>query len=152
MQRFVGGKSISVFILEERQQNRLEIKEQIPMLHIIKIMNDSFCQIRIAPQAVHLRPSSDSRFYRVASVVMWDLVLEIPDQFRAFRSRSYKTHFAFEHIPELRQLVDVPFPHKRADSKPARVVFRGPADFPVLLCVQSHAAELQHVEHLAIPT
>ena len=57
------------------------------MLHIIKIMNDSFCQIRIAPQAVHLRPSSDPGFYRVASVVMWDLVLEIQDQFRAFRAR-----------------------------------------------------------------
>src|SRR6266436_6652444 len=147
----VGEQLAGVSIFEERLENRLKIKEQIPMLHIIKIMNDSFGQIGIAPKTVHLRPSGDPRFHRMASVVMRDLMLKVPDQFRAFGPRPHEAHLALEHIPELRYLVDIPLPHKRADSKPARVVFRGPADFSVLLSVQSHAAKFHHIERLAIP-
>jgi hypothetical protein len=147
----VGEQLIGVSIFEERLENRLKIKEQIPMLYVIKIMNDPFSQIGITPKTVHLRPSCDPRFYRMASVVMRDLVLKAPDQFRAFGPRPNEAHLALEHIPELRYLVDIPLPHKRTDSKPACVVFSGPADFPVLLRVQPHTANLQHVESLSIP-
>src|SRR5260370_42667117 len=100
------------------------------MLHIIKIMNDSFRQIGIAPQTVHLRPSCDPRFHRMSSVVVWDLVLKVPDQFRALGARPNEAHFAHEHIPELRHFLDAPLANERADSQPARGVFRGRGALP----------------------
>ena len=57
----------------------MEIKEQIPVFDVIKIIADSFGQIGVATKAVHLRPAGDAGFDRVASVVMWDLVFKVPD-------------------------------------------------------------------------
>ena len=129
----------------------MEIKQQIPVLDVIKVMSDSFDQIGIATKTIDLSPTGDPRFHGVAHIVMWDVVLKIPNQLGALRTRADQAHFAFEHIPELRDLVDVPLPHQCADSKAARVIFCGPADLPVFLRVKSHTANLQHVEGLAIP-
>ena len=150
--RYMGcAKSNGVFVFEEGQEHHLQIKEQIPVLDIIKVMADSFSQIGVATKTVHLSPAGDAGFHRMASIVMRDMVLEVPNQLRAFRARSDEAHFAFKHIPELRGFVDVPLPHKCANSKPARIVFRGPADFPILFRIKAHTANLQHIESLAIP-
>src|SRR3984957_16380478 len=87
----------------------------------------------------------------MANVVMRDLVLEVLNQLRSFRSRPNQAHFAFKHIPELWGFIDIPLPHKCANPKPARVVFPGPANFPVFFGIKSHTANLQHVERLTIP-
>src|SRR5262249_36515099 len=142
---------MGILVPEKCSEHRLEIEEQIPVLDIIQIITDSLGQIGVATKAVYLRPAGNARLNRMTSVVMWDLVFKVPDQLRTFRARSHQTHFAFEHIPELRDLVDVPLPHKCANSKPARVVFLGPSDFPVFFRVEPHTANLQHVESLAIP-
>src|SRR6516165_1160701 len=133
---------MGVFISKKCENHGLEIEEQVPVLDVIKVITDSFCQVRVATKTVHLRPTGDARFHRVARVVMRNLVLEIANQFRAFWPRSDKAHFAFEHIKELRRLVDVPFSHKRANSKPARVVFRRPTGFSVLFGVKPHTTYL----------
>src|SRR5580704_7384388 len=114
-------------------------------------MTDPLGQIGVAAKTVYLSPAGDAGFDRMASVIMRDLVLKVPNQLRAFRPRPHEAHLAFEHIPELWDLVDVPLPHKSADSKAARVIFRGPADFPVFFRIEPHTANLQHLEGLAIP-
>src|SRR5271166_1524954 len=114
-------------------------------------MTNSFGQIGVAAETINLSPTGDAGFHRMASVVMKDLVFKVPDQLRAFRARPNEAHFAFEHVPELRGLVNIPFPNKSADSKAARIIFRGPADFPVFFCIQPHTANLQHLEGLSIP-
>ncbi len=129
----------------------MQIKEQIPVLDVIKVMTDSLGQIGVATKTVHLSPTGDAGFHRMASIVMRDLVLKVPNQLRTFRARSDQAHFAFEHIPELRGFVDVPLPHKCANSKPARIIFLGPADFPIFFRIEAHTANLQHIESLAIP-
>ena len=45
----VGEQLIGVSIFEERLENRLKIKEQIPMLHVVKVMTDPLGQIGVAP-------------------------------------------------------------------------------------------------------
>ena len=112
------------------------------MLDIIKVMTDSFGKTGVATKTVHLSPACDAGFHSVARIVMWDLMFKVPDQLRALRSRANEAHFPFEHVPELRRLVDVPFSHKRANSEPAWVVFRRPTGFPVLFSVQPHTADL----------
>src|SRR3984893_17882025 len=114
-------------------------------------MTDSLGQIGVATKTVHLSPAGDAGFHRMANVVMRDLVFKIANQLRAFRARADQAHFALKHIPELRGLIDVPLPHKFANSQPAWVVFFRPADFPVFFRVKPHTANLQHVESLAIP-
>src|SRR5262245_56379514 len=114
-------------------------------------MIDSFGQIRVAAKTVDLSPTGDAGLYCVTGIVMWDLVLKIVNQLRALGARPNEAHVAFEHVPELRRLVNVPFSHKSANSKPARIIFCGPADLPVFFRIQSHTANLQHLEGLAIP-
>src|ERR1700738_3281837 len=143
--------SMGVFVFAERQEYRLEIKDQIPVLDVVKVMTDSFSQICVATKTVDLGPASDPGFHRVASVVMWDLVLKVPNQLRSFRTRPHQAHFAFKHVPELWHLIDIPLPYKCPDVKPARVILRRPANFPVFFRVQPHTANLQHVESLSIP-
>src|SRR5258708_14560273 len=87
--------SMGVFICKECEKHGLEIEEQVPVLDVIKVISDSFCQVRVATKTVDLRPTGDARFHCVARVVMRNLVLEIANEFRAFWPRPDKAHFAF---------------------------------------------------------
>src|ERR1700761_7219379 len=98
------------------------------MLNVIKVITDTLEQVGIASEAVHLGPTGQAGFYRMANIVMRNLVLEVLNQLRSFRSRPDQAHFSFEHIPELRSFIDIPLPHECANPKPARGVFPGPAN------------------------
>ena len=66
------------------------------------------------------------------------------------RSRPHDTHIALQHIPELRQFVDVRLTHKVAEGVFPRVVLRGLHLVSILVHV--HRTELQAVEILTIHT
>ena len=70
---------MSVFIFKKRLEHRLKIEQQIPVLHIIQIITNAFGQICIATKTVDLRPAGDAGLDRVASLVVWYFVLEIPN-------------------------------------------------------------------------
>src|SRR6516162_10528898 len=116
-------QSTGVRMFKKREENCLEIKEQAPMLYIVKVMNDSLGEVGIAAQTIYLCPSCDSRLQRMSSVVLWDLVLKATDQFRALGTRTNQAHLTLEHIPELRHLIYVPSPHVCTDSQSAGIVF-----------------------------
>ena len=62
--------SLGVFVFAERQEHRLEIKEQIPVLDVVKVMTDSLGEICVATKTVDLGPASDAGFHRMTSVVV----------------------------------------------------------------------------------
>ena len=86
---------MSVFISKECEHHGLEIEKQAPVLDVIEVISDSFCQVRVATKTVHLCPTGDARFHRVPRVVVRNRVLEIANEFRAFWPRPDKAHFAF---------------------------------------------------------
>ena len=64
------------------------------------------------------------------------------------RARPYEAHVAFEHVDELRQLVDVGFTHQVAEFEFARVVLGGL--YAVAVFVDVHASELQAIELFSV--
>ena len=75
---------------------------------------------RVAPPAVHLRPSRDAGLDLVAQHVLRNSVLELLDEIRPFGPRAHDRHVAPQHVPELGQLVEVdaaqPAAHRRASG------------------------------------
>ena len=76
-----------VSILKKRQEHQTEIKKHVPVLYVVKIMNNSLGQIGVATKTVYLSPAGDAGFHGMASIVMRDFVLKIADQLRALWAR-----------------------------------------------------------------
>ena len=69
-----------------------------------------------------------------------------------FGAVAHDGHVAFQHGPELRDLVEAYLAHELAEAGDARVVVAGELRSAVGLGVDAHAAELGHLERLAILT
>src|SRR4051812_40091408 len=134
-----SGLSAGTPIADEGHEHDLEIEQRAPILQVPEIALDALAEIGVAAQPLDLRPAGDARRGIVACVVVHDLVLEVLDELRPLRARSDQAHFAAQHVPELRQLIDVPAPQKGADPQPARIVLRRPADFPAGFRIELHA-------------
>ena len=99
--------------------------------------------------AAELRPARDAGLDQEAASQERNRLLQHANELRPLRARADDRHLALEHVPELRQLVEVGLPEKAADAGHARVVLLredGPAR---LLCVLVHRPELVHREEPA---
>src|SRR5215475_12110685 len=72
------------------------------------------------------------------------------DEDRPFRTRSYKTHVALAHIPELWQLVQACTPEEGAYRRAARIVFLRPHGACLTLSIVVHGAKFHHAKDRAI--
>ena len=86
----------------------------------------------------------------MAEHVLRDAVLELLDEVRSLGPRADDGHVAAQHVPELRQLVDVEAAQQPADPRRARVVVTRPDRAGVVLGADVHRAELVDVERLAV--
>src|SRR5436309_15983456 len=64
--------------------------------------------------------------------------LQLVDKFGSLGPRTHQTHFAPEHVPKLKELVDVRGPQESADGRNAHVIDRVPLGAGMLLTMVSH--------------
>src|SRR5258708_8932563 len=108
--------------LQQREPHDLEIETDRPVLDVVEVVLDAFFDRRIAAPAMHLRPAGDARLHFVPEHVLWNLVLELRNEQRALGPRSDDRHVALEHVPELRQLVDVRSAEQLAERRAPRIL------------------------------
>ncbi len=93
-----------------------------------------------------LRPTRQARTHLVAGIVVRDLILEPLNQFRAFGTGSDQAHVAFEYVPELRELIDVIFPHESPNLEAPGIILRAPDRARGGLGVDAHASDLENLK------
>src|SRR5437667_12538255 len=71
---------------------------------VLKLVNRVFFVFAVG--IVDLRPAGDARLDQMAKVVKRDLLFVALDTFFPFRSRTDQAHVAFEHVPQLRELIE----------------------------------------------
>src|SRR5215208_8246075 len=71
-----------------------------------------------------------------------NLLRQLGDEMRPFRTWADEAHLAFEDIPELRNLVDANLSYDATDPRGASVALTGP-NRPFLFGVNSHRAKLR---------
>ena len=79
----------------------------------------------------------------VAQHVLRDAVLELLDEVGPLGTRADDRHVAAQHVPELRQLVEVAAAQPAADRRAARVVLARPDRAGVVLGVAGIERNLQ---------
>src|SRR6056297_2330919 len=75
---------------------------------------------------------------------------QLLDKFRSFGAWPDKCHFAFQHVEDLRQLVDACSADERAYPRYPAVILGCPARFTVTFGIHAHAAKLQNAKGLAM--
>ncbi len=106
-------------------------------------MLDSAFDRGVATQAVDLGPAGHAGLHEVARQVVRDLGGKPVDVIRPFGSRSDQAHLPTQHVPELRQLVEIPVAHDRADAQQPRVATECAGVGRVRgVRIRCHAAEL----------
>ena len=98
------------------------------MLQVVEVVTElpggAFIRTRVA--AAHLGPARDAGLHQAAALIVWEAALELSDERRLLRPWTDQRHVATEHVPELRELVDVQLAHQPADGENAIVVAAGP--------------------------
>ena len=85
----------------------LRSRRHRPVLDVVEVVLDALLERGVAAPAVDLRPAGDAGLHLVAQHVLRNAVLELLDEERPLRPRADERHVAAEHVPELRQLVEV---------------------------------------------
>ena len=84
------------------------------------------------------------------SMYCGNCVLELVHEVRALGPRADERHVPLEHVPELRQFVEVEAPQEAAERRAARVVVTRPDRAGLALGVEAHRAELVDRERPAV--
>ena len=103
---------------------------------VIKLFDGIFN--RGAVSVVDLGPSGNARPNREAFTVIRDLLLKVFYKKISLRPRAYKAHFAFEYIPELRDLIDADLADDAPDPGDALIVVLGPYRTAELFSIGNH--------------
>ena len=84
-------------------------------------------------------------------VVVWDDLSELINENGSFRARADKAHVPFQHVEELRKLVDPALSEESPDPSDPGISIRGGPNRPCfLLRVDFHRPELEQSERLAL--
>src|SRR5258708_13305492 len=129
---------------EKCHEHNLEVENWAPIFHVPEIITDPRRQIGITTQTVNLRPTGNSRLRVVTSVVGRDITFECSNQFGTFRPGTHKAPFTLQHVLKLRHLVNIPFPHKRPETHPARFILYLPPSFTITFPSHPHTPILTH--------
>src|SRR6187402_3869924 len=92
---------------EDGKPHDLQVECHRPVLDVVEVVLNSLLERRVTAPAVYLRPARDARLHLVPKHVLRDAVLELFDEERTLRARTDNGHVAAEHIPQLRELVEV---------------------------------------------
>src|SRR6186713_3058153 len=134
----------------QRQPHDLEIERDRPVLDVVEVVLDALLERGVAAPAVDLRPAGDAGLDLVAQHVLRDAVLELLDEEGALGPRPDDRHVALEHVPELRQLVEVEAAQPAAHRRRPRVVVAHPHRARRVLGVLVHRADLEYGEGAAV--
>src|SRR3954466_12780209 len=104
---------------------------------------------RLAAITINLRPAGNARLHVMAEGIAADQLGEMIVVSRCMRARSDNRHLAFQHIEELRQLVDARLAQPRANGRDALVAAYGLLDVCTII-ENGHGAELEDLEFLAV--
>src|SRR5688572_24841263 len=111
---------------DDGETHESQIKRDRLVFDVVQVVLDSLLERGVTAPAVHLRPPGDAGLHLVAQHVLRDAVPELLHEEGTFRARADDRHFSLEHVPELRQLVEVEAPQPASDRRGARVVFACP--------------------------
>ena len=114
------------------------------MLDVIDVMLHTGLDGGVPPQPVHLGPAGDARPDLMLHHIQRHILLESLHIVGDLRPRAHQAHVPFEHVEELRQLVQGQLAHERPEPGLTPVVVRAPAG--VLPAVHMHGPELVHIE------
>ena len=128
----------------------MQIEPGVPVRDVVEVVLDAFTQGCVAAPAVDLRPAGDAGLDTVAGRVVGNGLAEAVNEHRPLRPRADQAHVAFEHIDKLRQFVQARCPNERSEPGAARIVFLRPDRAGLLLGIDAHAAEFQHLKHAAV--
>ena len=73
-----------------------------------------------------------------------------PDMLDPLRPGTYQTHFSFQDIEKLRQLVDPNLPYQGSHRRNPRIPLRSRYGLAGLLCIHDHAAEFADRKYLSV--
>src|SRR5262245_26373412 len=88
----------------------------------------------------------------MAQGVVWNLLCQLIDEIRPFRAGPHKAHLSFEHIDDLRQLVNPQLSYNPPDPGSAVVIHLSPARCPIVLGLVFHATQFVQRENTSILT
>src|SRR5262249_755498 len=133
----------------ERQPEDAQVEERVPVRDVVKVELDALPKGRVAAPAVDLGPAGDAALDAVPGHVVGNRLRQLVDELRLLRSRADEAHIADQNVDKLRQFVEAGLPQELAERSATVVVLRGHARAG-LVGIDVHAAELEHVERLAV--
>src|SRR6185436_13286939 len=135
---------------EQREPHDFQVEPHRPVLNVVEVVFDALLERRVAAPAIDLRPAGQSSFYLVPQHVLRETVPELLDEVRTLRPRTHNRHIAAEHVPELREFVDVRPPQEPAERGHTGIVWHRPYRSAILLGIVVHRSELDDREGLAV--
>ena len=131
----------------QRLQHDHQIETEGAVLQVVEVVAELPRRARARPRvsAAHLGPAGDAGLDQLAAVIERDLPLELGDQVRNLWARPDQRHLPAQHVPKLRQLVDVRAAEDATDAGDAIVVDSRPSG-AVALGVHPHRAQLGDAE------
>src|SRR5215212_3637400 len=101
----------------ERHEEDLEIQREGPVLDVVVVPLHAIAQGGLPAQAVHLRPSGDSRLDAMAVGVTLDAGAEQVYELGALRPRPHEAHVAPDDVDELGELIEAGASHERSHAR-----------------------------------
>ena len=130
-----------------------QVEPQRPVVDVVQVVLYPPREVAVAAQVVHLRPAGDAGLDQVLLHVAGNLLRGSARRTRDAPGRGPTSDMSpFEHVDELRQLVEARAPQQRAEAA-WRAARRGATTRRPLgaSAVDRHRAELEHREALAVP-
>ena len=129
--------------LYQRHEEDFDIEPQGPIVNIPHIQGE-FLLPGDGVAAVYLRPAGDP-WFRVVSPHLFRGVSA--DVLHQKGPGPHKAEVAFEHVPELGELVDAGAPQKPAESRETALVRQ---ETPLIIAVIGHGAKLHQGKRFAV--
>ena len=101
------------------------------MTHVIQVVLNTFIDGRVASPAIHLSPSSDPDFQKMASIVAPHGLHEALNKQGPLRPWPDHTHVSPEHVEELRQFVEAGAPQDAAKGCASWIIFHSPTGITI---------------------
>src|SRR5271155_165473 len=130
----------------QRASDDAKVEPQALVAQVIELVLQLLegVQLRRPVVILDLRPPSDTRSHEVAGVVEGDYFAQLRDVSRLLRAGPDDGEIATQHVPDLRELVDVESPQHPPDGAEPVVIGFGPAR---RCLARAHRAELVNHEN-----
>jgi hypothetical protein len=106
-------------LIDQRFQKDFEVQQDRPPIDVLAIQPHYFLEIRNRGIALQLPKARDPRLHAEPPSMMRSVTRDLG---LGRRARAYEAHVAAEHVPELRQLVDMSAPQGRPKWCDSRIV------------------------------